>query len=225
MKGLFITFEGIEGSGKSTQMIRLATHLSKQGYPVITTREPGGTPFGEQIRKVLLSLNTHQLYPRTELFLYLASRVQHLEEIILPSINAGKIVLCDRFSDATVAYQGFGRGLSRTFVKEAVTYAVQGLRPDLTLLMDLDVKNGLSRIEGRGVVNRLDQESLKFHQRVREGYLKLARAENRRIRIIDASENIEAVVSAIQKASSRVLKSYSRRLTRSRTHAGRKVPL
>jgi dTMP kinase len=224
MKGLFITFEGIEGSGKSTQLIRLATHLSQQGYSVISTREPGGTPFGEQIRKVLLSVNTHRLYPQTELFLYLASRVQHLEEVIRPSLNTGKIVLCDRFSDATLAYQGFGRGLTLNFVKKAATDAVQGLRPDLTLLLDLDVENGLSRIKDRGTANRLDRESLKFHQRVREGYLKLARAEPRRIRMVDASENIHAVASAINKAAFHVLKSYSKRLARKSAHTGKRVP-
>lgn len=224
MKGLFITFEGIEGSGKSTQLIRLASHLSQQGYPVIRTREPGGTPFGEQIRKVLLSINTHPIYPQTELFLYLASRVQHLEDIILPSLKAGKIVLCDRFSDATLAYQGYGRRRKLTFIKKAVTDAAQGLRPDLTLLLDLDVESGLSRIEGRGWVNRLDRESLKFHHRVRDGYLKLARAEPRRIRIVDASENINAVASAIQRATLKVLKGYSQQLARSSLTAGKRAP-
>ncbi len=199
VRGLLITLEGIEGSGKSTQLTRLAAYLTQRGYKVAVTREPGGTPFGEQIRHVLLSAKNQNLDPRAELFLYLASRTQHLEEVILPSLREGIIVLCDRFSDATLAYQGFGRGLDRSFVKEAVIYAAKGLRADLTLLLDLEVNRGLSRMHGRGAANRLDREDLEFHRRVREGYLKLARASHRRIRVVDASPGIETVALSIQK--------------------------
>ena len=224
MKGLFITFEGIEGSGKTTQITRLATYLAQEGYPVVTTREPGGTHFGEQIRNVLLSVNTGKLCAETELFLYLASRTQHLHEIILPSLRTGKIVLCDRFSDATLAYQGSGRRLADGPVKKVVAYAAQGIQPDLTLLLDLDVEKGLSRVQYRGTSNRLDRESLQFHQRVRRGYLKLARSEPRRIRMVDASEGTEIVASIIQKKVSVILKRYQRRLINPRLHVGKRTP-
>lgn len=217
MKGVFITFEGIEGSGKSTQIIRLAAHLTQRGYPVIITREPGGTPFGEEIRKVLLSVGTHVLSPQTELFLYLASRTQHLREVILPSLRTGKIVLCDRFSDATMAYQGFGRQLSRPVLKKIITYAADGLLPDLTILLDLEAQEGLSRVQGRGWTNRIDRENLKFHERVREGYLRLARSEPNRIRTVDASNDMESVDSDIKKAIRTVIKRYSRRSARAGT--------
>lgn len=212
--GLFITFEGIEGSGKSTQLTRLAAYLTRRGYTVTITREPGGTLFGEQIRQVLLTIKNRHLDPRTELFLYLASRTQHIEEMILPSLRAGRIVLCDRFSDATLAYQGFGRGLDPSFVRKAVAFASKGLRTDLTLLLDLDVNQGLSRVHGRGVVNRLDREDLEFHQRVRKGYLKLAKAFPRRIRIVEASPGIEAVALSIQKTIASFLKRQEHRLAR-----------
>jgi len=205
-RGLFITFEGIEGCGKSTQLEKLARYLTRRGLPVVKTREPGGTRFGEQIRKVLLSVKNHALDPRAELFLYLASRTQHLEEIILPALKEGRIVLCDRFSDATLAYQGFGRRLDRKIVRAAVHYAAKGLKPDLTLLLDLDVRRGLARVRSRGRSDRLDREALAFHERVREGYRRLARADRRRIHRIDASRDREAVASDILKIVERRLK-------------------
>jgi dTMP kinase len=205
MRGYFITFEGTEGSGKSTQIEILARHLIRHGYKVVTTREPGGTAFGEQIRRVLLSVKNRRLDPRAELFLYLASRTQHLEEVILPAMKKGKIVLCDRFSDATVAYQGFGRRLDMKVVRTAVGYAAKGLSPDLTLLLDLDVRLGLARVKDRGRSNRLDREQREFHQRVRVGYLRLARSESGRIKIVEASRSPQEVAEHIQKIVDRYL--------------------
>lgn len=205
MRGFFITFEGIEGSGKSTQIEILARHLTRHGYKVVMTREPGGTAFGEQIRGVLLNVKNRRLDPRAELFLYLASRTQHLEEVVLPALKKGKIVLCDRFSDATVAYQGFGRQLDLKLVRKAVDYAAKGVSPDLTLLLDLDVRQGLARVRFRGGRNRLDREQRKFHQRVRVGYLRLARMEPRRIKIVDASRSPQDVSKDLQTIVGRCL--------------------
>ena len=199
MKGLFLTFEGTEGSGKTTQLDRLARHLTKQGYSVVTTREPGGTRVGEQIRRLLLSTKTQCLDKRAELFLYLASRAQHVQERILPSIERGKIVLCDRFSDATLVYQGYGRALPKDFVKESIKFAASRLVPDLTLLLDIDVDLGLRRIRRRGSANRIDQEGVKFHQQIRKGYLQIARADPRRFRVIDANQDIHTVTALVNK--------------------------
>jgi len=205
-RGFFITFEGTEGSGKSTQIEILARRLIRRGHSVVTTREPGGTRFGEQIRKVLLSVQNHRLDPRAELFLYLASRTQHLEEVILPALRKGKIVLCDRYSDATLAYQGFGRRLDMKIVRAAVTYAAKGFSPDRTLLLDLDVRVGLARVRDRGGSNRLDRELREFHERVRAGYLHLARMNRGRIKIVEASREPAAVSDDIQTIVDRLLK-------------------
>ncbi len=209
MRGFFITFEGTEGSGKSTQIKILARRLTRLGHAVVITREPGGTRFGEQIRKVLLSVQNHGLDPRAELFLYLASRTQHLEEIILPALKNGKVVLCDRFSDATLAYQGFGRRLEMKIVRAAADYAAKGISPDLTLLLDLDVRVGLIRVRDRGRSNRLDREQREFHERVRTGYLRLARLAPRRIKIVEASREPAAVARNIQSIVDRRLKGRS----------------
>ncbi|MBI3609675.1 MAG: dTMP kinase [Nitrospirae bacterium] len=198
MRGFFITFEGTEGSGKSTQINILARYLIRRGYDVLKTREPGGTGFGEQIRKVLLSVKNHGLDPRAELFLYLAGRSQHLEEAVFPALQKGKVVLCDRFSDATLAYQGFGRRLDMKTVRTAVKYAAKGLSPDLTLLLDLDVRLGLDRVRNRGKCDRMDREQLEFHKRVRAGYLRLAETEPDRIKVVAAAQEKEAVAGEIQ---------------------------
>ena len=199
MKGILITFEGIEGSGKTTQIKRLQVRLKKAGFPALMSREPGGTPLGEKIRRLLLSSSNHPLAPRAELFLYLSSRAQHIAERLLPSLRSGKIVLCDRFSDATLAYQVYGRGLQQTLIKDTLKYAAHPVSPDLTLLLDLDARTGLSRVSGRGSSNRIDQESLEFHQRVRRGYLKLAKATPNRIKIINAKDRPDEVADSIQK--------------------------
>jgi len=221
MKGLFITFEGIEGSGKSTQLIRLAGFITGQGLPVVTTREPGGTPFGEQIRKILLSIEMKHLFPIPELFLYLASRAQHAKEVILPSLENGKIVLCDRFSDATLAYQGFGRNIPKAFLKQAVNQAACGLKPDLTFLLDLDVQKGLSRVSNRGPANRLDLEDLKFHKNVRTGYKKLAKADPHRIKILNGDKSVEAIAMRIQKEMESLLNRHKKKVAHLNTRVKR----
>lgn len=198
-RGYFITFEGGEGSGKTTQLALLKEHLEAKGIPLIATREPGGTTLGNQIRALVLDASPAraQIAPKTELFLYLASRAQHLSEVILPVLEAGRIVLCDRFSDATIAYQGGGRDLPKQEVEEAVRFAAQGISPDLTFLLDIEVTKGLTRLKGRGVLNRLDQESIVFHETVRARYLELAKKDARRIHLIHADDAIEAISKKI----------------------------
>jgi dTMP kinase len=211
MSGAFITFEGIEGSGKSTQISRLQQHLSEQGRPVRLTREPGGTPIGDQVRGILLDPANRLLDPTAELLLYAASRAQHLREVILPELKAGRIVLCDRFSDATLAYQGYGRGLSIPTIRELDRIVTAGLRPALTVLLDLPAETGLCRARGRNTAQglhneaRFENEDLLFHNRVREGYLQLAQEEPERIRIVNAARPPEAVQENVRKIVDEVL--------------------
>ena len=190
---MFITLEGPEGSGKSTQIKRLAKHLELMGYPVVTTREPGGTPIGDQIRQVLVRMENKELHPRTEILLFLAARAQLVEQLIKPALQDGKIILCDRYGDSTLAYQGYGHGLDLEKLRQMLDFATDHLKPDLTILLDLDVKTGLMRKKAEDEWNRLDAYEVLFHERVREGYLQLAREEPERWRIVDASQSIEAV--------------------------------
>ena len=198
-KGYFITFEGGEGSGKTTQLTHLKARLEARGIPLLTTREPGGTAIGDRIRRLVLEVPSGrpQIAPKTELFLYLASRAQHLAEVIQPALEAGKLVLCDRFSDATMAYQGGGRALPRQALEAVVGFAVDGVIPDLTFLLDIEVKKGLARAKGRGALNRLDQESLAFHEAVRTRYLEMAKKTPERIQLIQADESIESISDRI----------------------------
>ncbi|WP_429885448.1 dTMP kinase [Geoalkalibacter halelectricus] len=190
---LFITFEGIEGSGKTTQIRRLATHLRERGHAVVQTREPGGCRIADAIRSILLDAANANLVPTAELLLYAAARRQHVEEIIQPALAGGHIVLCDRFTDATLAYQGFGRGLSLDLIAELNRLAGADLVPDLTLLFELPVATGLGRALGRieqsdgPAEDRFEQESLVFHERVRQGYLTLAEQNPHRFRLIAAA--------------------------------------
>jgi dTMP kinase len=206
MKGLFITFEGIEGSGKSTQLVLLANTLQLRGMRVLLTREPGGTPIGDQVRKILLDPAHTALEPKAELLLYAASRAQHLSEAILPALAAGMIVLCDRFSDATLAYQGYGRGLDLELIRALDRIVCAGTKPDLTILFDIDAATGLARAHGRNAScglqaeARFENEELAFHERVRQGYLALAKQQPDRVRVVDASlspEEIQVKVQAI----------------------------
>jgi dTMP kinase len=211
MPGAFITFEGIEGSGKSTQISRLLQHLSEQRRPVRLTREPGGTPIGDQVRRILLDPANRLLDPTAELLLYAASRAQHLREVILPELEAGRIVLCDRFSDATMAYQGYGRGLSIPTIRELDRIVTVGLRPALTVLLDLPVEMGLGRARGRNTSQglhdeaRFENEDLVFHNRVRDGYLRLAQEEPGRIRIVNAARPPEEIQEDVRKIVDEVL--------------------
>ena len=190
---MFITLEGPEGSGKSTQIKRLAKRLESMGFPVITTREPGGTPIGDQIRQVLVRMENKELHPRIEILLFLAARAQLVEQLIKPALQDGKIILCDRYGDSTLAYQGYGHGLDLEKLRQMLDFATDHLKPDLTILLDLDVKLGLMRKKAEDEWNRLDAYEVLFHERVREGYLNLAREEPNRWRIVDASQGIDAV--------------------------------
>ncbi len=183
VRGVLITFEGVEGSGKSTQAQLLAEYLKERGREVVFSREPGGTEIGERIRNILLDPDCRQMDARTELFLYLASRNQHVREKILPALRAGKVVVLDRFADSSVAYQGFGRELGEKVVSRLNKLATRGLKPDITFLVDVPVKVGYQRKE-KGKLDRMEQEEVKFHERVRDGYLRLARRAPGRIKVV-----------------------------------------
>ncbi|MEW6181208.1 MAG: dTMP kinase [Chloroflexota bacterium] len=190
---MFITLEGPEGSGKTTQISRLADHLREQGYRVLTLREPGGTPISEQVRAVLMNLANTAMHPRTEILLFLAARAQLVEEVIRPALAQGEIVLCDRYADSTLAYQGYGHGVDLETLRQLLQFATGGLRPDLTFLLDVDPLVGLRRKQKEGEWNRMDAYDAEFHRRVREGYLQLAQAEPQRWVIVDASQPPDAV--------------------------------
>jgi dTMP kinase len=204
MKGRFITFEGIEGSGKSTQILLLANYLRSLGQQITLTREPCGTSISDQVRKILLNPDNTGLDAKAELLLYAASRAQHLHDVILPSLTAGLTVLCDRFSDATLAYQGYGRGLSIEMIRTIDRLVTAGMKPDITILLDIDAATGIARAHGRNAScgleaeARFENEKLAFHERVRQGYLTLAGREPDRIRIMDASLPPDAVQVAIR---------------------------
>jgi len=198
--GLFLTLEGPEGSGKSTQMLLLGAALRKAGHSVIFTREPGGTKVAEAIRETLLSATSNEpVTPHTEALLVLAARSQHVAHLIRPALGRGAIVLCDRFADSTFAYQGFGRGLSLSWLENANRAATGGLMPHRTLLLDVPASVGLvRRRRARGNQNRLDRESAAFHQRVRQGFLTLASRAPRRIQVVDANRPVEVVRAEIE---------------------------
>lgn len=204
MRGVFVSFEGIEGTGKTTQARLLSEHLSKKGRATVLTEEPGGTPIGLRIREVLLHVDHTEMHPVTELLLYNASRSQHVHEVILPALNAGRIVLTDRFSDSTLAYQGFGRGVDMNVIGTLDRIATGGLKPDLTILLDIDAETGLMRNRGANKVDRLELEDIEFHKRVRNGYHELAKREPERIKIIDASGTMEEILQKIIGAVSTV---------------------
>lgn len=207
--GCFITFEGIEGSGKSTQLARLGKRLREEGYRVIETREPGGTPIAEEIRNILLRLRSTSNQPRAaesvetmtpecEALLVFAARNQHVRYLIRPALEQGAVVLCDRFSDSTFAYQGYARGLDLTELRRMNRVATGNLIPDLTLLFDLPVVRGLARRRRDGMEqNRLDRETRRFHERVRQGFLSLARKDRRRITVLDAARDAETIADDV----------------------------
>ena len=184
---MFITLEGPEGSGKSSQIPALAQYLQEHGFDVLCTREPGGTSIGDQIREVLTSIDNPELLPRTEILLFLAARAQLVAQVIKPALLAGKVVLCDRYGDSTLAYQGYVHGLDLNSLRAMLNFATEGLKPDLTLLMDLDIKTGLARKKSIDEWNRLDAYELSFHERVRAGYLQLAEQEPERWQVVDAA--------------------------------------
>jgi dTMP kinase len=201
----FITFEGIDGSGKTTQFRLLARWLRDRGKDVVETVEPGGTPIGQQIRRILLDPASADMQPRTELLLYFASRAQNVDQVIRPALDSGTIVLCDRFTDSTLVYQGCGRGLDMDVVRDLDRIACRGLKPDVTLLIDIDPETSLARARRRNervgaAESRIDEESVAFHERVRQGYLALAKAEPDRIRVIDGRAPVGEVGQLIREA-------------------------
>ena len=199
-KGIFITFEGPEGAGKTTIIEMLLEKLESEGYPIMKTREPGGIEIAEQIRSVILNKNNTAMDGRTEALLYAAARRQHLVEKVLPAIEQGFIVLCDRFIDSSLAYQGFARGIGMDDVYSINTFAIENRMPDATLYFDIDPEIGLKRInEHKGrEVNRLDLENLEFHRKVREGYQLLSRKYSNRIIEIDASQPLQKVYEIVE---------------------------
>ena len=185
--GLFITLEGVEGAGKSTALRGITARLQELGIEYIVTREPGGTLYAEKIRQLLLLREKEELHPDAELLLYFAGRAQHLARIIRPALSAGKWVICDRFTDATYAYQGYGRGLSLAKISQLETLVQGGLRPDYTLLFDLPPEVGMERVRGARELDRIEQETTAFFTKVRNGYLEMAKQEPKRYRVINAA--------------------------------------
>jgi len=205
-RGPFITFEGPEGSGKSTQLRLLAERLRKAGQDVLETQEPGGTAIGVQIRHVLLDAKNRELCPTAELLLMFASRAQNVDELILPALSAGRTVLSDRFTDSTLVYQGVGRGLGADVVYELDRIACRGLVPDLTLMIDIDAETGLARARRRSARNnsetgvsetRIEEQDVGFHRRVREAYRQLATDEPSRVKLIDGNRKMEVVAEQV----------------------------
>lgn len=195
-RGLFITFEGGEGVGKSTILTKLNDYLTQEGFQVIQTREPGGCELGINIRKLLLEMES--LSNKAELLLFLANRAQHVEEVIAPALKKNQIVLCDRFTDSTIAYQGVARHLDMNEVEKLCEFSTDGLKPDVTFLLDLSPEEGFDRVhKSRDGKDRIERESLQFHEEVRKGFLKRADKEPERIHIIDASQDIDTVFSSL----------------------------
>ena len=209
---MFITIEGIEGSGKTTQIKHIVAYLEGEGHACVTTREPGGTAIGEKIRSILLDAGNRDMDPAAELLLYTADRAQHIKAFVNPALSSGKTVVCDRYFDATMAYQGFARGLDMDLINQLHQLILGGLKPDVTLLLDLSPEIGLSRAWNQinsgtrsADETRFEEETLLFHEKVRAGYLSLARNEPGRYRIIDASKNEAQVRDDIIKVLSVML--------------------
>jgi dTMP kinase len=202
---LFITFEGVEGSGKTTQIQRLKKYLSQKGIPCKVTREPGGCPIGEKVRKILLNPDHREMVPMSELLLYEAARAQHVKEVIEPFLKKGGIILCDRFSDATFAYQGYGRKIDLEWIERLNHLSSQGIKPDVTFLLDCPSDVGLKRALQRNRTlkqekeERFEKEKIQFHRRVRKGYLNIAKKEPHRVKVIDTRQGEERVFEKIRK--------------------------
>ena len=200
MNGSFITLEGPDGCGKTCQIPGMADYLREKGVDVLTTREPGGTPISEQVRDVIMNMRNKAMHPRTEILLFQSARAQHVEELIKPALLSGKVVICDRFTDSTMAYQGYGHQSDLAFLRQLLDFTTGSLKPDLTLLLDVDVETGLKRrLVGGGEWNRLDDYDLAFHQRVRTGYHELAKQEPDRWVTIDARQSKEEIQTEIRK--------------------------
>ena len=197
---MFITLEGSEGSGKTSQIPALLEYLRQQSLPIFATREPGGTPISNAVREILMGMENKAMHARTEILLFCASRAQLVEEVIRPKLAAGEIVLCDRYADSTLAYQGYGRGVDLDWLRRLLNFATGGLQPDLTLLLDVDVEEGLRRKRSSQEWNRLDAEEVAFYHKVRQGYLSMAAAEPQRWVVIDAGQPRPQVQQAMRQA-------------------------
>ena len=208
-RGIFITFEGPEGCGKSTHARLLCDFLRKRSYDCLLTREPGGTKAGEEMRRILLHSDGVKLSDLAELFLFEAARAEIVEELIRPSLAEDKVVLCDRFSDATVCYQGYGGGIDLKVIETLNSAATGGLKPDLTILLDVDTVTGLTRAKRKGI-DRMEKKDLTYHKRVRSGYLKLAKKFPRRIKVIKVSGSIEDTQKLVAREAERVIQRYKR---------------
>ena len=203
MRGRFITMEGLDGCGKSTQLERLAEALRERGLKVLVTREPGGTPLGEGVRDLLTSEVSRAIVPTAELFLIVGARAQHVAECIRPALATGHVVISDRYTDSTVAFQGYGRGLDLGLIEKMNAAATGGLRPDLTIVLDLEPEQAQARMSPRpvgGLLGALDVEKLEFHVRVRRGYLDLAAAEADRIRVVEAAGTADETHAGVMQA-------------------------
>lgn len=207
-RGLFITFEGPEGCGKTTHAKRIYKFLKKQGLNCIFTREPGGTFVGEKIRKILLNPKHRSITPHTELLLFETNRSQIVEEVISPALKAGKIVICDRYSDSTIVYQGYAGKLKTRDIIKIDSIATSDIKPDLTILLDVDVKTGLKRALRYRRKDRMESKALSFHKRVRTGYLQLAKQNKKRIRLIQVRDAIEETYRLVKKEVMRVVKKH-----------------
>jgi dTMP kinase len=207
-RGIFITFEGPEGCGKSTQSHLLCEYLRKR-YPVVHTREPGGTALGERVRSVLLHSGSVGICDMAELFLFEAARSQIVREVILPALRRGRIVVCDRFSDATFSYQGYAGGIGIRTVAALDRVSTGGLRPDLTILLDLDVVTGLRRARSKGV-DRMERKAIGYHRRVRDGYLRIARKEPRRVRVVRVTGPVAMTQALVRQEAERVVRRFER---------------
>ncbi len=206
MKGCFITVEGTDGSGKSTQIELLTRYLKDRGLDVVFTREPGGTAISEKIREIILDINNREMTGTTEALLYAAARSQHVEEKIIPAVNAGKIVICDRFVDSSVAYQGAARELGAEMIADINGFALHGIMPDMTLFFDLPPEKGILRKKNERKLDRLEAEKLDFHKRVYEGYKALCQKFPDRIRAVDADRSVEEVHGDVVCEIDRLLK-------------------
>lgn len=210
MKGFFVTLEGPDGCGKTCQIPALAEYLRSKGWNVLTTREPGGTEISEQIRQVIMSMSNKGMHPRTEILLFQSSRAQLVEQVIRPALAEGKVVICDRYADSTMAYQGYGHRTDLKFLCQLLDFTTGSLHPNLTILLDLDVEVGLRRrLKGGGEWNRLDDYDLEFHRRVREGYHELVKQEPNRWVTLNADQTKEQIQTALRELLERRLPAIS----------------
>lgn len=194
-KGLFITFEGADGCGKTTQLNLLSEYLTEKGFNVVTTREPGSKGLGERIREILLNYDG-EVSPNCESFLFLADRAQHIDVIVKPAVEAGKIVLCDRHIDSTIAYQGYGRGIDLERLRMLNNLATSNFKPDLTFVFDIDVETSMSRVGKEK--DRMESAGIEFHEKVRKGYLEIAKQESQRVKVINSKDSIENIFTKVK---------------------------